>query len=825
MILLKQLQFAARTLVRYPWTHGAATFILAVALAGVLCMLSLMDEMLWTPLPGIQHAERVAWIFPTRADQQSDLNSDAVSLANVLEYQERAQSFERVAWFTGAAHVLLGRGDPEQVVGYAVSGDFYQMMGTAPRLGRLIEPQDTLPEARAVVVLGESYWRTRFAADPALIGAELNLDGTVHTVVGISPDRFFGQLGNHRDLWVPHRFTAEDVANRDGQVAALARLAPGVSFEDANRELSSLSSKIAEAHPQTDLGMSARALPLTDVMTRFRPLAFALVLAALFVLGAAGANAANLLLAQTAERTRELAIRQALGATRWALVGQWCLQVGVLMSIAIALGTLLGRWAIDLTLASMPEHLKMTSYGLPEAQLSWRSWLITVGIASAATPLVSLVPARQAARVAISRALRDGGGGAVGKARAGALRRALVGLQVALASALTFGAACAYHGYLLASDAPLGFEPTGVVQLDLPGGSGDAGERAEFLERLARGSSPGTDAAPLLALVSDPPLTRMYDPQGFYPEGAPRPAPSELPMGKQHRVSPSYFDVLRIPLLEGRAFSSAERPDGPCAAVFSERLARGTFGAGPAVGRRVHLTRDAGARRGWRASLPQPRRDASPGADANGADAGDITCEVVGVVADVRDVLDGSPGDLYLASAQWGDTGTLLVRGADAADLGRLAAELRRLDPHQVIQERSLAAIADGVNFGPRLIAALFIALALVGLGLASVGTYAMLAHSAASRQREFGLRALLGASPLQLAWLVAAENVPLGLGGVAIGLGVIGAGLVALADYEAGAWAYSGSALVMLVLLAAATLLSARRVLALEPGVALRRR
>jgi len=823
MILLKQLQFAARTLVRYPWTHGVATFILAVALAGVLCMLSLMDEMLWAPLPGIQHAERVAWIFPTRADQQSDLNSDAVTLANVLEYQKHAQSFERVAWFTGAGHVLLGRGDPEQVMGYAVSGDFYRMMGTAPRLGRLIEPDDTLPEAPPVVVLGESYWRTRFAADPSLIGTELNLDGIARTVVGVSPDRFFGQLGNARDLWVPHRFGAEDVANRDPQVAALARLAPGVSFEQANRELSSLSLGIAEAHPQTDQGMSARALPLTDVMTRFRPLAFALVLAALFVFGAAGANAANLLLAQTAERTRELAIRQALGASRWALVGQWCLQVGVLMLIAVALGTLLGRWAIDLTLSSMPEHLRMSSYGLPEAQLSWRSWLITVGIAGAATPLVSLVPARQAARIAISRALRDGGGGAVGKARAGVLRRALVGLQVALASALTFGAACAYRGYLQASDAPLGFDPTGVVQLGLPGGSVDAGERAEFLERLAHAPGPGGAAAPRLALVSDPPLTRMYDPQSFYVEGAPRPAPSAMPMGKQQRVSPGYFELLGIPLLEGRAFSSDERPDGPCAAVFSERLARGTFGAEPAVGRRVHLTQDAGATRGWRASLPRPRRDGAPGADPS--DAGDITCEVVGVAADVRDVLDGSPGDLYLASAQWGDTGTLLVRGADAADLERIAGELRRLDPHQVIQQRSLAEIADASNFGPRLIASLFSALALVGLGLACVGTYAMLAHAATTRQREFGLRAVLGASPLQLAWLVAAENVPLGLGGVAVGLGVIGAGLVALADYDAGAWSYSGSAAIMLTLLAASTLLSARRVLALEPGTALRRR
>jgi hypothetical protein len=242
---------------------------------------------------------------------------------------------------------LLGQGEPEQLTGYAISGNFFRLMGTEPRLGRLIEPEDTLPEAPAVVVLGEGHWRTRFGADPKLIGAALNLDGVAHTVVGICPERFFGRLGNARQIWVPHRVTAEEIAGRDLKVAAQVRLKVGASFEQANRELDRLSFAIAEAHPQTDRGLSARAVPLRDVLNRFRPLAFALVLAALFVLAAAGANAANLLLAQTAERTRELAIRQALGAGRRALVWQWCLQVGVLMVIAIAVGTLLGQWAID----------------------------------------------------------------------------------------------------------------------------------------------------------------------------------------------------------------------------------------------------------------------------------------------------------------------------------------------------------------------------------------------------------------------------------------------------------------------------------------------
>lgn len=810
MTLYKQLRFAARTLIRHPWTHGAAAFILAVALGCVLCMLSLVDEMLWSPTPGIQRADRVAWLFPARVDGKGGRGDDTVPLVNVLEYREQAQSFERSGWFTGASRVLMGQGDPERLEGYAVSGDFYRMLGTSPHLGRLLEPYDTLAEARPVVVLGEGYWRTRFGADPALVGAELNLDGVVHTVVGICPDRLFGRFGGARKIWLPHRASVEEITSRELRVSALMRLEDGVTFEQADRELARLSLAIAEAHPHTDRGLSTRAVPLIEVMTRFRPLAFALVLSALFVLGAAGANAANLLLAQTAERARELAIRQALGASRWALIGQWCLQVGLLMLIAVALGTLLGRWSIDLALASMPEHLRMSHYGLPEAQISWRSWLVTVTIAFAATPLVSLVPARQAARIGISRALRDGGGGALGKTRGGWLRRALVGLQVALATALTFGAAGAYRTHVQVRDAPLGFEPAGVVQLQLMTSGGDAGERAAFLERLARGWAPEGARAPLLALVSDPPLTRWSKDQAFYVEGTARPPPADMPAGERHHVSSRHFELLGIPLLEGRPFSDADRTDSPCVVVFSQQLARATFGATPALARRLHLVAEPGAQ--W-------------SGHAAGTGAEDITCEVVGVAGDVHHVLEGSPGDLYLASAQWGDANTLLVRGGDDAALSRLAAELRRFDPHQVIEQRTLSAIVEASSFGQRILAMLFMALALVGLGLACIGTYAVLAHSASTRQREFGLRAVLGATPAQLAWLVAVENVPIGIGGMAVGLGTVGVGLVALAGYDPGVWAYPASLGIMLVVLAVATLLSAQRVLRLEPGAALRRR
>lgn len=813
MSWLKDVRFAARTVLRYPWTHGAAAFILAVSLGAVLCALSILDEMLWSPLPGIERAERVAWLYGERGQRGVDENrDDALPLGNAVHFDEHAQSLAQVGWFTSRKKVLLGSAEPEVLSGFAVSADFFSLLGATPRLGRLLAPADMQPGARRVVVLGEGFWRQRFAADPALLGRALNLDGEEHVVVGITPERFFAQIGAPAQLWLPYPLDAAEVQNRGKRVPVLARLADGASFEAANVELARLSQSIADAHPDTDRGLSTRAVPLPNVLSRFRPLAFALVLAATFVLGAASAVAANLLLAQAAERSRELAIRQALGASRAAILGQWCVQVGVLMLLAIGLGTLLGQWAIDATLASMPSSLNMASFGTPEAGLSWRSWWGTVGIAAAATPLISVVPARQASRNAIGRVLRDGGGGTLGKARGGRMRRLLVGLQLALASALTFGAVCAYVGFVAAREEPLGFEPEGVTQLTLPNVGADPAQRALLLSRLQRGSA--QDGSLQLAQASDALLTRAHTPLTFHAEGTPRPSAGAMLWGKRNDVSPGYFAVLGIPLLAGRTFLASDDGSAPCAIMLSQRLARGVFGGEPglALGKRLHVDTSRAAT--GAAEAPAPPAVAT------------TTCQVVGVAGDVRDVLSGSPGDLYLASAQWPPGGDILqVRGATAADLTRLKAQIQSLDPRQAVWEQPLPEVVSASTWGGRILAAMFMVLAFVGSSLAGVGTYAVLAHSASLRRRELGLRAVLGARPRELAWLVVAENLFAGVLGIVLGVSVVAAGMLAVARFQPGLWVYPIAAALMACLLAGASMMSARRVLALEPGVALRRR
>jgi hypothetical protein len=338
------------------------------------------------------------------------------------------------------------------------------------------------------------------------------------------------------------------------------------------------------------------ARPMSAVILRFRPLAFALFSAALLVLAAAGANTANLLLAQTEERARELAIRQALGARFWTILRQWSLQVAALMALAVGAGTLGARWVFDAIGASMPANMKLSSL-VPASGLSWRPWLITVGIALAATLLIGLVPARHAARIHLGRALRDGGGGAVGKAKGGFTRRLLVGVQVTLATALTFGAACAYAYFIAQREIKLGFEPNAVTELELPNHAPTPDDRAEFIQHLerhviassAQRSKADGARAPLLALGDHVPLERWYENQSFYREGAPRPEPDHMPWGKRVRVSPGFFDVLGVQLVAGRDFTERDRSDAPCVVVLGRKLATGIFGDTPAVGQRLHM--------------------------------------------------------------------------------------------------------------------------------------------------------------------------------------------------------------------------------------------
>ncbi len=802
-LIARQARFTLRTLVRYPFTHGAAVSILALSLGAVLAVLSLTDEILWSPLRGVSEPERVGWLFPVKVGERADMSRDGVSLPNAKFYGENTTTLAAVGWFSGASRVLLDRGEPEELSGFSVSGRLFEALGTQPRLGRLIEPRDIEASASPKVVLSEELWQARFGGSPAAVGSELNLDGVLHEVVGVAPAKLLSMIGGSQRIWLPYRPSPEERASRETSVVALARLAPGATLAQANHDLARLSEEIATAQPQTDAGMSVEAVELPRVLVSFRPLAIALAFASVLVLGVAAANTANLLLAQASQRSREAAIRQALGAGPAQLALQWALQGAVLVALGVAAGTVLAQWTVDGVVASLPESLRSGGVPLMSVKLGARAWLTTVAIAVPTSLLVGLPPARHGLRLDLTRALRDGASGTLGPTRKRWLPGALVALQTTLAAGLTLGGFATYQHFVKGEQIPLGFEPRGLVQLRLPL-SAEAGEaRRTRLDRLIRTlqdrydapAGGGRFASGGVALVDDPPLTSYFEETRFHREGQPKPEPPDMLWGKRLHVGAEYWSVMGIALLAGRTPRPGSAPGGdrPCETVFSQHLADSSFEAGPALGRRIHL------------------------------DSGE-TCTIVGVCADVYDVVPGSPGDHYFSIASGPAPGSvaLLLRDFSASDIQAVRDLVRSVEPRQVIQQQSVEEVVQRRLWGPRILIVLFGGLAALGLCLAAVGSHAIFAHRASTRRPELGVRAALGAEPKALVLLMARDNLPAGALGASAGMAVCAAGM-ASAGIHPPPWVFLAAGIVMAIFVVGSVLLSATRAAALSPAEALR--
>nr|PZN27104.1 MAG: hypothetical protein DIU78_05960 [Pseudomonadota bacterium] len=598
------------------------------------------------------------------------------------------------------------------------------------------------------------------------------MDGLEHRVVGIAPQGFLSPFGGVANIWLPHAPSAEERANRDAFVAAFARLKPGIGLDQGNQDLRRLAEAIARAHPDTDEGMSIAAVPLGDVLSRHRPIAVALVLAALLVVGVASANVANLLLAQALHRAREFAVRQALGADARTILQHWGSQIAILMVLATAIGTLLGHSVIDWVVSGMPTLINNQASSIVDARLDARSWLLTIAIAASCTLLIALVPARQATRASLARVLRDGGGGAAGMVKGRLISRALVCAQVTLASALTFGSLSAYLYFVHQKEKPLGFDAADVTQLHLPNLHGalrsashsrtQGDEWTRLLGRLRQLVEHEAAFSGRLALVSDPPLTKEYEELRFYLEGTPKPEAAAMLWGKHVAVSPSYFSVLGIDLVEGRGFGAEHGEGSPCVLVFGKKLAENTFGSAPAVGRRVHL-------------------------ETGG------TCTIIGVAQDVHDVLDHGPGDVYVPIFQSPpqDKVVALAKGASARLIDDLRRRIRAVAPHQVIVETPLPEVVAATLWPYRMLVWFFSVIAALGLTLSVVGVHAMTSHTLTVRRKELAIRAALGAQPHQQALLVIRDSALAGLLGIALGLSLAVLALSSASAWRPPSWVY----------------------------------
>ncbi|MEX2273537.1 MAG: ABC transporter permease [Vicinamibacterales bacterium] len=814
MNLLQDLRLAFRMLRSKPAFSSVAILTLALGLGANTAIFSVVHAVLLKPLP-FHEPDRLVLVWNTMPERPLD----NLTPGRLVDFRDRAKSFESLA---GISHILLtltGAGTPERLMGSSVSVPFFHVLGVQPLHGRVFNPAG---EPARVAVLGHGLWMRAFGADPAIVGRAIVLNGNPHIVVGVMPREFVwpsitvrAASGFDPELWVAAGRTGvpdtpalsgEGIATnrRIGYLRGVARLRPGVSLEEARAEIGTIASSLQQEHPQTDAQRGGTVVDLRNHLLGNAREPLMLVLGAVaFVLAIACANVANLMMGRAASRRREFELRLALGAGRRRLIQQLLVESGVIALAGGMLGLLLAWWALDGLVSAVPEgllRLEQTSLSAPVIAFSF-------ALSAMMAMVFGILPALQAARLEGRQGLRDDGRtvGARGGARS---RTLIVAAEVAVAVTLVIGATLLVRSFISLQRVDVGIDVDRLLTFDL----NLSGERAEYqaqqvafyervLERVR--ALPGVTAAGMavtLPIGGDDfraPVT--IDGRPLPPEGR------EASAGYQ-MLSPGFFAAAGMPVLEGRDVALSDMRGGRPVAVVNRAFAAEHWPGEPAVGKRFRIGRDQS-----RAPL-----------------------EVVGVVGNIRHFGPAAPPrqEFYLSYTQssFSFMSVLVRTDGDPALLGpSIRAEVRALDPLQPVAR--MMPMADHLRDSlaqPRflsMLTSLFGGLALV---LAAIGVYGVMAWLVAVRTREFGVRLALGAQPAILMRQVLQEGMLVVMAGAVAGL----AGAAALSQtiasllFETPAIeprAYAVAVGLVIAAAALATFIPARRATRVDPIQALR--
>lgn len=799
------LREAVRHVVRRP--SGSLVWIgtLALALGVAAGVFGLVDAVLLRPLP-FPHAGRLVRIHT--AFPGSGLSDLSLSAGEFADVQERSDGFEAVGGFIPDSYTLTGRGDPARLSGVWATPGFFRTLGVAPALGRTFRPDDRSPGAPRLAVLSARLWRTRFGADPDVVGRTIRLDGVDRTVVGVMPESFDYPAGTQ--LWTSLRFTDGMLTpgeRGDRYLRVVGRLRPGLDAASALTRLDDLVPAFRREHPEyyTDPSFrltvtSLRRSVLGDVRAPLLALLAGVALVLLVTLG----NLANVSLVRAADRGRAMAIRAALGASRGRLVRQVLLE-NFLLGTAGGLGGIALAWpAVGLLarlappdlprLASVHPDLRVLAFGLGAALL--------VGLGAGAVPALL-------GRGSPGGLLRSGGPRAGEGAGGRRARDLLVGGQVALTLLLLIGAGLVVRSLDRLGHVDPGMDPSGTLtaRLGLPSsGYPEPSDVTGFYGRLLRDvhSIPGVRSAGATAIL---PLDEGGWDVSFRVEGRPRAPSAPEPTVQYRPVTPGFFETLGIPLRRGRRLARTDGAGSPLVAIVNEAFARRYLSEG-APGARIRLP-------------------------LLGLGREEHVRTVVGVVGDVRETLsEDAPPILYVPLAQQPHrTMTVVLRGdgPPGSLAGALRARVAELDPSLPLYDvRPMQQVVDAGMARPRFISLLLGLFSLTGLALACLGIWAVVAYSVARRDREVGIRMALGATPRAVVALVGVRGMMPVVIGVAAGLlaALPATGLVRSLLFGVGSrdpdTLLSAAALILCVG-AAAAWLPARRASRVDPMAVLR--
>ncbi|MEX2273363.1 MAG: ABC transporter permease [Vicinamibacterales bacterium] len=809
--LRQDARFALRTLRRSPGYTLAAVLTLALGIGANTAMFSVVKGVLLDPLPFANGDELV---LVQQSAPKSNRAAVGVAIPELQDYRARLTAVRDLVEFHGMSFTLLNQGEPDRVDTGVVSANFFDVLGMRPLHGRTFIDTDDDLGAPAVLVLSHAYWRTKFGGDPSVVGRVFEMNNRPHTVVGILPD--YPQYPRENDVYMPtsacpFRSAAEQnqatIGHRAfGALQVFGRLAPGANLDRATAEIATVAQSFERDYPQLHqrarlLGFTGQAAFLEEeLIENARNLVWALTGVTMLVLLIACANVANLALARTFRRSRELAVRTALGAGRGRLVRQLMTE-SVIVSIA---GAVLGLGLAWLTIDLLAQFIGRFTPRTAGIEIDGGVLLFT-GVAAIATGLAFGLAPILVTRSSLAQTMRDGAAGsgeAVGRHR---VRSVLVVAQVAVSFALLVGAALLIESFHRLSSVPLGFNADRVMTAAIFGNFSRQNvgniENA-ILERLR--SSPGVRSAALTTAVPQqgvqpiPPAIRLES-RAVETAGA-------LVADFQF-VSDQYFDTLQVPIRAGRDFRASDTTDAPQVAIINSSMA--AF---------------------WEGSDPIGQRFFIPGANQT-----EIALTVVGVVPDFRLYRVDQPiaAQFYRAVRQNAGSGArMLVRAdADPATVAQIMKQaVHAADATTPVEEiATLASIRQDTQLAaPGVTAGLLALFAAVALFVTLTGIAGVIGTSVSQRTREFGLRMALGASRVSVLRLVVGQVAALVATGIALGLagafwfsGLIDTFLFATEKTDP--LAYAAVAIVFLTAAVLATAGPARRATTIDPLTALR--
>ncbi|HEY6231574.1 MAG TPA: ABC transporter permease [Pyrinomonadaceae bacterium] len=747
--LLQDLRYAVRTMLKKPGFTLIAVMTLALGIGGSTAIFTVVDAAL---LRGLPYKSPESLYHLWESTPQKQFAQREFSYPDYQDYQQN-QVLEGLAAYTGGGGIITGRGEPQRVFAPAATANFFSVLGVEPFLGRTFQPDEDKPGAPRVVVLTYGMWQRNFGGDPGAIGQSITYNGDSYTIVGVLPASFQFALRN-ADLWRPYQPSNVQLTRRGLHGTNLiGRLKPGVTAAQVQSELSVIAKRIEQEHQDSHAGTTLKLVPLQEqIVGQVKPILMVLLAAVGFVLLIACANVASLLLTRSLARQKEVAIRAALGASRWRVIRQ-LLTESVLLSIAGGVaGLLIAYWGITGVVAILPDTQLNSLPFLRSLHIDTSILLFSFGLSLLTGIVFGLAPALQSSRPDLNEVLKEGGRNTAGGA-GHRLRSALVMSEIALAVVLLVGAGLMMKSLLRLLQSDVGFNPEKLLTLTVavpPAKFTDANKQIEFFNQLKQrvDSLPGTTGSGTVDVL---PL-QGGNTTRFIVDGDPVPPPGQEIEANVRTVNESYFQTLGVPLIAGRMFDDRDRatPNQGGPVIIGKTAADKIFAGRDPVGRKIVY-----------GSAQAPP---------------DI---IVGVVGDVKiGGLDEAlrPVLYYPYKRFPGPGANLVVRttGDPTAVVNSIRSEARSLEPDvAVFNVRAMdKVIADSpAAFMRRFPAVLISIFAGIALLLASIGIYGVVSYSVSQQTHYIGVRMALGARPADILKMVLRQGLTLALAGMALGV------------------------------------------------------